>query len=113
MNAGLDPDARVGPGRGMPAWCAYRQAARDEHVADEQRALADSIDVIYPAAQPEEYVVLLHVPNTRAYDVRLLMVADDKVAVFNSRVLAQEFIDTYPPRALFKQLPYQIVELEI
>ena len=30
--AGLDPDARVGEGRGMPAWCTFRDAARQEHV---------------------------------------------------------------------------------
>ena len=26
--AGVDPDSRVGEGRGMPAWCLYRDAAR-------------------------------------------------------------------------------------
>lgn len=31
--AGLDPDSRVGDGRGRPAWCDYRDAARSEHVA--------------------------------------------------------------------------------
>jgi tRNA-splicing ligase RtcB len=27
--AGIDPDSRVGSGRGMPAWCTFREAARD------------------------------------------------------------------------------------
>lgn len=37
--AGLDPLARIGEGRGAPAWTTYRQVARDEHVASEQAAL--------------------------------------------------------------------------
>lgn len=28
--AGIDPDSRVGEGRGMPAWCTFRDAARQE-----------------------------------------------------------------------------------
>lgn len=28
--AGIDPDSRVGEGRGMPAWCTFREAARIE-----------------------------------------------------------------------------------
>jgi RNA-splicing ligase RtcB len=28
--AGIDPDSRIGEGRGMPAWCNYREAARIE-----------------------------------------------------------------------------------
>ena len=58
-------------------------------------------------------IVLLRIPNLRADDIRPLLVADEKVAVFNTRAAAQEFIDTFPPHALFKELPYQIVELEI
>lgn len=38
--AGVDPDARVGEGRGHPAWCDFRTAARAEHVASEVSALA-------------------------------------------------------------------------
>ena len=38
--AGVDPDSRIGEGRGQPAWCQYRDAARREHVATEQAALA-------------------------------------------------------------------------
>jgi tRNA-splicing ligase RtcB (3'-phosphate/5'-hydroxy nucleic acid ligase) len=36
---GLDPDARVGEGRGQPVWCRFRQTARDEHLAREAAAL--------------------------------------------------------------------------
>jgi tRNA-splicing ligase RtcB len=37
--SGLDPDSRVGDGRGQPAWCQFRQAARNEHLAREAKAL--------------------------------------------------------------------------
>jgi len=40
LAAGVDPDSRVGEGRGRPAWVDYRQSARNEHVAREQSALA-------------------------------------------------------------------------
>jgi tRNA-splicing ligase RtcB len=38
--AGIDPDSRVGEGRGRPAWTDYRDAARAEQVANEQALLA-------------------------------------------------------------------------
>src|SRR6516165_6046651 len=38
--AGIDPDSRVGEGRGRPAWCDYRDVARAEQVAREQAVLA-------------------------------------------------------------------------
>ena len=41
--AGVDPDSRVGDGRGRPAWCDFRDAARAEHNAREQAAVAASI----------------------------------------------------------------------
>lgn len=47
--AGLDPDARVGEGRGMPAWCTFRDAARAEMVAAETERLAAEI-----AVKPQE-----------------------------------------------------------
>ncbi len=47
---GIDPDSRVGEGRGMPAWCTFRQAARDEHNIREAEALKVEI-----APQPEKY----------------------------------------------------------
>jgi len=48
--AGLDPDARVErPGhRSMPVWCAYRDAARAEHLAREAAATSASISEIAP-----------------------------------------------------------------
>ena len=33
LAAGIDPDSRVGEGRGQPAWCLYRDAARKEQLA--------------------------------------------------------------------------------
>jgi tRNA-splicing ligase RtcB len=35
LAAGVDPDSRVGEGRGQPAWCLYRDAARKEKLARE------------------------------------------------------------------------------
>src|ERR1044072_6050313 len=37
--AGLNPDDRVGEGRGMPVWCTFRAAARQEHVGKEAAGL--------------------------------------------------------------------------
>lgn len=50
--AGLDPDARVDrPGqRSMPVWCTFRDAARAEHNAREQEALAAAL----PSLRPQE-----------------------------------------------------------
>src|ERR1044071_2637694 len=39
MGAGLKRDDRVGEGRGMPAWCAFRAAARHEQVVMEAAAV--------------------------------------------------------------------------
>ncbi|MBR1218939.1 RtcB family protein [Bradyrhizobium sp. U87765 SZCCT0131] len=41
--AGVDPDSRVGEGRGMPAWCLYRDAAQKEKMARELDAIAEGI----------------------------------------------------------------------
>ena len=38
--AGIDPDSRIGEGRGRPAWTDYRDAARAEQVAAVQAMLA-------------------------------------------------------------------------
>lgn len=43
LAAGVDPDSRVGEGRGQPAWCLYKDAARKEHLAREANATASSI----------------------------------------------------------------------
>lgn len=40
LAAGIDPDIRLGEGRGRPAWVDYPQPAREEHIAREQLALA-------------------------------------------------------------------------
>jgi tRNA-splicing ligase RtcB len=37
--AGLDPEARIGEGRGKPVWTTFRDTARQEHVASEQATL--------------------------------------------------------------------------
>lgn len=37
--AGVEPDSRVGEGRGAPAWCTFRDAARQEQVLAEAKAL--------------------------------------------------------------------------
>jgi tRNA-splicing ligase RtcB len=51
--AGIDPESRIGEGRGMPAWCTFRDAARKEHVAKEAEATAASIATTQP--QKPEY----------------------------------------------------------
>jgi len=43
--AGIDPDSRIGEGRGAPAWCSYRDAARAEHMAREAADTASQIAV--------------------------------------------------------------------
>lgn len=48
--ANLDPDSRVGEGRGMPAWCKFRTVARAEHNAREAAALAAALPTIAPQA---------------------------------------------------------------
>ena len=37
--AGIDPESRVGEGRGMPAWCTFQNAARQEQVLAEASAV--------------------------------------------------------------------------
>lgn len=41
--AGIDPDSRIGEGRGQPAWCGYRDVARKEQLARETAAAAAEI----------------------------------------------------------------------
>jgi tRNA-splicing ligase RtcB (3'-phosphate/5'-hydroxy nucleic acid ligase) len=48
LAAGIDPDSRVGEGRGQPAWCLYRDAARKEHLAREAEAAAAQIANLRP-----------------------------------------------------------------
>jgi tRNA-splicing ligase RtcB (3'-phosphate/5'-hydroxy nucleic acid ligase) len=49
--AGLDPDARVGEGRGMPIWCTLREAAKQEHDANKAADVAASIKPQAPEYQ--------------------------------------------------------------
>jgi len=46
--AGIDPESRVGEGRGQPAWCTFRDAARKEHVAKEAAEAAAGIAMLRP-----------------------------------------------------------------
>src|SRR5262249_40624037 len=43
LAAGVDPDSRVGEGRGQPAWCLYRDAAQKEQLEPETAAAATDI----------------------------------------------------------------------
>ena len=53
--AGIDPDSRIGEGRGQPAWCTFRDAARAEHVAAEQASMAAELAASTIAPQAPEY----------------------------------------------------------
>jgi tRNA-splicing ligase RtcB len=48
LAVGIDPDSRTGEGRGQPAWCQYRDAARKEHLARETEAAAAEIVNLRP-----------------------------------------------------------------
>lgn len=48
--AGIEPDSRVGEGRGRPAWCDFRDAARKEHLAREAEEAAAGIAAMKPQA---------------------------------------------------------------
>jgi tRNA-splicing ligase RtcB len=48
LAAGIDPDSRVGEGRGQPAWCLYRDAARKEHLVRETEAAQAQIANLRP-----------------------------------------------------------------
>ena len=50
LEAGIDPDSRLGEGRGVPAWCAFRNAARQEHTEREAAELAAALPTIAPQA---------------------------------------------------------------
>ena len=55
LAAGVDPDSRIErPGqRSMPAWCAYRDAARREHLAREAASAAETIAASMRPQAPE------------------------------------------------------------
>jgi tRNA-splicing ligase RtcB (3'-phosphate/5'-hydroxy nucleic acid ligase) len=46
--AGIDPDSRIGEGRGRPAWCDFREAARLESQRLKQEALSKHIATMRP-----------------------------------------------------------------
>ncbi|MCC8964916.1 RtcB family protein [Bradyrhizobium sp. Pear76] len=48
LAAGIDPESRVGEGRGQPAWCLYRDAARKEKLAREADAASSEIAMLRP-----------------------------------------------------------------
>ena len=48
LAAGIDPDSRVGEGRGQPAWCLYRDAARKEQLARQIGETAEGIANLRP-----------------------------------------------------------------
>lgn len=50
IEAGLDPDARVGEGRGQPLWCTFRDAVRAEVDARKSSALGAGL-----TEQPEQF----------------------------------------------------------
>ena len=56
--AGVDPDSRIDrPGqKSMPAWCAYREAARKEHLERDAALTAEGIAARWfpVAAIPEQ-----------------------------------------------------------
>ena len=48
LAAGVEPDSRVGDGRGQPAWTLYRDAARKEQLAREIGEAAEGIANLRP-----------------------------------------------------------------
>ncbi|WP_249143522.1 hypothetical protein [Bradyrhizobium liaoningense] len=48
LAARIDPDSRVGEGRGKPAWCLYRDAARKKHLARVANSAASEIASLRP-----------------------------------------------------------------
>ena len=48
LAAGIEPDSRVGEGRGQPAWTLYRDAARKEQLAREIGETAEGIAQLRP-----------------------------------------------------------------
>jgi tRNA-splicing ligase RtcB (3'-phosphate/5'-hydroxy nucleic acid ligase) len=53
--AGIEPDSRIGEGRGQPAWCTFRDAARAERVAAEQASVAADLAARTIAPQAAQY----------------------------------------------------------
>lgn len=55
LAAGIEPDSRIGEGRGQPAWCTFRDAARREHIAAETASVAAEMVANTIAPQAPEY----------------------------------------------------------
>lgn len=55
LMGGIDPDSRIGEGRGHPAWTDFRDAARKEAAAKEQIKLAAEIEALTVPAQLPQY----------------------------------------------------------
>jgi tRNA-splicing ligase RtcB (3'-phosphate/5'-hydroxy nucleic acid ligase) len=55
VESGIEPDSRIGEGRGMPAWCTFRDAARQEHVAQEQADAQAELDKMTLPPQDERF----------------------------------------------------------
>lgn len=49
--AGINPESRIGEGRGQPAWCTFRDAARKEHLAREAEAVSSALKPQAPEYQ--------------------------------------------------------------
>jgi len=55
LAAGIEPDSRIGEGRGQPAWCTFRDAARAEYVAAKQASVAAELAANTITPQAEKY----------------------------------------------------------
>jgi len=81
--AGLDPDGRIttteSP-RGMPAWCSFRQAARDEHLAREAAAVAVALPVQAEKYQNSPLLVLGEHEESTIAQMRNCMAVGNAVA---------------------------------
>lgn len=53
LAAGIEPDSRIGEGRGMPAWCTFRDAARKEQLERETSEAAAAIAATIAPQGPE------------------------------------------------------------
>lgn len=78
--AGLNPDDRVGEGRGMPQWCTFRQAAREESLAAEAREVASAIAPQAPEYQDSPLMVIGQHDEATVQQMRNCMAVGNAVA---------------------------------
>lgn len=76
--AGVDPDSRIGEGRGMPAWCSFRKAAEEEQYGEQIPARKEAgnfntlieadndLEAANIAKVKETFAVLMRTPNIKA-----------------------------------------------